>query len=86
MTGCLVSTREMQVLTEHVGRHERDAFPGNAKTALTIGIGILTDNRAGLDHGTPVDDGSTDSAVLADIDVRQDHGVLHRGKRVHAHV
>ena len=68
MTGCLESTREVQVLAEHVGRHERDAAFRDAEAAFEIRAGVFADDGAFLQHRAAVDDRALDAAVLADVD------------------
>ena len=41
---------EMQMLTEHVGRYERQPRFGYPKTTFTIGVTVLADYRSILDY------------------------------------
>ena len=68
-------TGEVQVLAQHVRRHERDALLGDAEAALAIRVFVFADNHAPLDDGAPVDDRLANPAAFADVDVRQDDGL-----------
>ena len=58
----------MQVLAEHVRRHERDALVGDSEAPGLVFFGVFADDGAGLDACPLVDNALTNPAVFTDID------------------
>jgi hypothetical protein len=62
-------TREMQVLTEHVGRDKCQSRFGYTKSTLAVIVLVFADNGTVRDYCTSIDDRTIDAAVLTDIHI-----------------
>jgi len=57
----------MQILSQHVRRDQRQSAVGNPETACAISVCIFTNNGAGLDSCTSIDDGAPDRTALPNV-------------------
>ena len=72
----------MQVLIQHV-RGDKYGAAFTDIESFGILFGIFADDGTLLEHRAAVDDRALDVAVLADVDVGQDDGILYGAVRVH---